>query len=137
MQTGRYCQKATVGCRLRRNREGKKKKKKKKRKRRKKKKKRKRRYLEPSSPACRPHAVATRGSPVSRRRPRAIFLPTRMSCKHLWGTSVCNGPLSFVCNLSEFVISSDVICIWLMKCLLEQLLVDPVGIASSGPFSLL
>ncbi|RWW17572.1 hypothetical protein GW17_00018497 [Ensete ventricosum] len=30
----------------------------------------------------------------------------------------------------------DVICIWLMKCLLEQLLMDPVGIASSGPFSL-
>ncbi|RZR88886.1 hypothetical protein BHM03_00016528 [Ensete ventricosum] len=28
--------------------------------------------------------------------------------------------------------STDVICIWLMKCLLEQLLVDPVGIASSA-----
>ncbi|RRT83741.1 hypothetical protein B296_00006778 [Ensete ventricosum] len=58
-----------------------------------------------------------------------------MSCKHLWGTSVCNGPLSFVCNLSELVMSMNVIGIWLMKCLLEQLLVDPVRIASSGSFS--
>ncbi|RZS18564.1 hypothetical protein BHM03_00050873 [Ensete ventricosum] len=24
-------------------------------------------------------------------------------CKYLWGTSVCNRPFSFVCNLSEFV----------------------------------
>ncbi|RRT35602.1 hypothetical protein B296_00040478 [Ensete ventricosum] len=29
------------------------------------------------------------------------------SCKYLWGTSVCNRPFSFVCNLLEFVISME------------------------------
>ncbi|RWW51540.1 hypothetical protein BHE74_00042110 [Ensete ventricosum] len=37
-----------------------------------------------------------------------VMVKAFMSWKHLWGTSVCNGPLSFVCNLSKFVMSTDV-----------------------------
>ncbi|RRT39577.1 hypothetical protein B296_00059030, partial [Ensete ventricosum] len=57
-----------IGGRFWRNREGKKKK----TKRRKKKRRRK-----GTSSRPRPCTVATRGSPASRRRPRAIFLPVR------------------------------------------------------------